>query len=85
MTAFTADVSLDVAALAEHLRERTSFTSNTAHANFVGRLAMLLDRQYRGAFVLACQPGWTVGTNKANVWERVARKVTVRDAEQVTR
>ncbi len=78
---FTAEVSYDVATLAAHLQEcGGDFKTNTAHARFAGKLSTTLDRQYRGAFVLAAMPAWMVGTSKSNVWERIARHVSQREA-----
>lgn len=76
---FNAEVSYDVATLAAQMQEAgAAFKSNTAHANFVGKLSGGMDRRYRGAFVIASMPSWMVGTNKANVWERAARRVMAR-------
>lgn len=70
----------DFELLAEIMRESGGdFRSNTAHAAHAGmmaeRLATTNPRFDRSKFILACMPRWMVGTNKCNVWERMARNV----------
>lgn len=69
----------DFELIARQIRESgESFASNTAHASFAEGFARKLadaNPRFDGArFVMASMPAWMVGTSKANVWERVARK-----------
>lgn len=67
----------DYELFAAFLREAwRSFSSNTAHARFVGDLARELaadnGRFQGGRFVMASMPRFRVGTSGATAWERVA-------------
>lgn len=67
----------DYEEIAAVIRDRaSSFKSNAAHAAFASCMAHMLREENphcdRSRFILACMPRWMVGTNKANVWERIA-------------
>ena len=55
---------------------REDFASNKAHAEFASHMAFSLaefnPRFDRARFVMACMPTAWVGSNKANIWERIA-------------
>lgn len=65
---------------AEIIREgREHYKSNNAHAKHAAEIAdrfrhtnVAFDAE---RFIMACMPRAWVGTNKANVWERMARNV----------